>query len=163
MSQVNTRTAERRSLSFKSIDDVLADVDRIVAAEKAGALRGSGNWTAGQTFGHLAAWIEYAYVGYPMRVPWFIRWIVRRQLRKMLRTGMTAGVRIPNAEAGTYGVEQLSTDDGAARLRTALDRLKRGEPAKFDSPAFGPATLEERVLLNLRHAELHLSFLHPEG
>jgi hypothetical protein len=158
---INTRSAERRSLSFTSLDDVLADVERIVAAEKGGTLRRTGNWAVGQTFGHLAAWINYAYEGYPMRVPWFIRWLVQRQLRKMLKTGMTAGVRIPKAEAGTYGVEPLSTDDGAARLRAALGRLKRGEPARFDSPAFGPATLEQRIQLNLRHAELHLGFLHP--
>lgn len=158
---IDTRIAERRALHFETIDDVLADVDRIVAAERAGTLRRTGNWTTGQTFGHLAAWINYAYEGYPMRVPWFIRWIIRRRLKAMLQAGMDAGLRIPNTEAGTYGVDVLSTDEGANRLRTALERLKRGEPAKFDSPAFGPATLEERVRLNLRHAELHLSFMHP--
>ena len=32
-------------------------------------LRCAGNWTAGQTFGHLAVWIECSYDGYPFRAP----------------------------------------------------------------------------------------------
>ena len=63
------------------------------------------------------------------------------------------------AEDGTVGIEPLSTAEGADRLRRALTRLKRGEPAKFDSPAFGLMSHDDRVQLNLRHAELHFSFL----
>ena len=52
--------------------------------------------------------------------------------------------------------------EGAARLRKAVARLQAGEPARYDSPAFGPMNHEERIQLNLRHAELHLSFLRWE-
>jgi hypothetical protein len=155
------RVADRRRLHFNSIDDVLADIDRIVAADKAGTLRCTGNWTAGQTLGHLAAWIDYGWDGYPMRVPWFIRLILKRKARNLIAGEMPSGVRIPGTEAGTYGVEVLTTDDGAARLRKALSRLKDREPTRFDSPAFGPMSYDDRIALNLRHAELHLSFLHP--
>ena len=41
-----SKVQDRRKLRFHSIDDLLADVDRIVAAEKAGTLRRTGNWTA---------------------------------------------------------------------------------------------------------------------
>lgn len=159
---INTgKVTDRRKLRFQSISQLLSDVDRIVAADKAGTLRCSGNWTAGQILGHLASWINYGYEGYPFTTPWFIRLILRFKVKKYLREGMTAGVRIPGVEAGTYGVEKLSTQEGAERLRQAIARLQKGEPVGFDSPGFGKMSAEERLTLNLRHAELHLSFLHP--
>lgn len=156
------KAAQRRALRFDSIDDVFADIDRIVAADQRGTLRCTGNWTAGQTMGHVAAWINYAYDGFPMKPPpWFVRVILRLLKKRYLRNGMPAGVKIPKVEGGTFGTEPLSTADGAARLRKALDRLRSSEPAKHDSPAWGPMPDEERIAINLRHAELHLSFLHP--
>lgn len=159
---INTaKVSDRRKLRFKTVDELLADVDRIAAADKAGKLRRTGNWTAGQAFGHLAAWINYAYEGFPMKVPWFIRFLIRRKLKTYLTAGMDAGVHIPRAKGGTYATDPLSTEEGAEQLRKALRRLQSGEPAKFDSPAFGTMAPKDRIALNLRHAELHLSFLHP--
>ncbi|MCH7591669.1 MAG: DUF1569 domain-containing protein [Planctomycetes bacterium] len=159
---VDTANAQdRRSVRFNSVEDALADVDRIVAADEAGTLRSCGNWTAGQAFGHVAGWINYAYEGFPLKTPWFIRIFLRMKLKKMLREGMPAGVRIPRVEGGTCATDAMSTQDGAHQLRQALTRLASDEPIKYDSTAFGPMPNEQRVALNLRHAELHLSFLHP--
>jgi hypothetical protein len=72
---------------------------------------------------------------------------------------MPAGVRIPGTKDGTFGTEPLSTSEGADRLRRAFQRLLSDEPARYDSPAFGPMSHADRIQLNLRHAELHLSFL----
>ncbi len=156
------KTQDRRPLRFCTIDDVLADVDRIVAADKAGKLRCTGNWTAGQAMGHVAAWSNFAYEGFPMDPPpWIIRLILGFLKKKYLRKGMPAGVEIPKVKGGTFATDVLSTDEGAARLRKAMIRLKSGEPAKFDSPAWGHMPDNERIALNLRHAELHLSFIHP--
>lgn len=153
---------DRRSLRFNSITELQADIDRVVAAGKAGKLRCTGNWTAGQAMGHIAAWINYSYDGYPMGPPpWVIRVILGFLKKKYLRQGMPAGVEIPKVKGGTFATEPLSTEEGAARLRKAVARLASGEPAKFPSPAWGEMPAEERIALNLRHAELHLSFLHP--
>lgn len=156
---VDTSRVQRQRLRFESIADLSAEIDRIVQAEQAGRLRRAGNWSTGQVFGHLAAWINYAYEGYPLKVPFFIRWILRFKVRQYLRDGMFAGRRIPNVATGTYGLEPLSTQDGARKLRAALARLASDEPARYDSPAFGPLSNEDRIALNLRHAELHLGFL----
>jgi hypothetical protein len=156
------KVQDRRHLRFAVIEDLLADIDRLVAADKAGKLRRTGNWTAGQAMGHIATWINYAYEGYPFKVPWFVKVFLRIKKGKYLRDGLSAGVRIPNVEGGTYGTEVLSTAEGTARLRQAVARLQRGELAKYESPAWGPMSQEARVQLNLRHAELHLSFQHPE-
>ena len=160
MTTVNTKNADRRRLRFSTVEELLAEVDRIIAADKAGTLRRTGNWTAGQVFGHVATWANFAYEGYPFRPPWFIRWILRKKKAAYLRDGMPAGVRIPKVPNGTFGTELMSTETGAKRLRGALLRLKSGELPKFDSPAWGKMTHEERMAMNLRHAELHLSFLH---
>jgi hypothetical protein len=79
--------------------------------------------------------------------------------RKYLRKGMPKGARIPGAEHGTWGMDEMATADAAERLSKAFLRLKNGESVKFDSPGFGPMSDADRIQLNLRHAELHLGFL----
>jgi hypothetical protein len=165
MSKSKTTSAkpERRTLRFNSVDELLAEIDRIVSAEKAGTLRRTGNWSTGQIFGHLAAWIDYGYEGFPpgAHPPFFVRWVMKFWKKKIIRDGMPAGIRIPRTKDGTFGTEPYSADEGAARLRAALKRLSVGEPVKFHSPAMGPVSEAERIQVQLRHAELHLSYLHP--
>ena len=139
---------------------MLAEVERVAEADRQGRLRTVGNWSPGQVLAHLAAWIEYGYDGFPMKPPpFFIRWILKRQLRKYLVGSMPRGVRIPRVKQGTYGLDEMPVAAAAARLTRAFQRLGSGELAKYDSPAFGPMSHEDRVRLNLRHAELHLGFL----
>lgn len=161
MSMVDTgKVQDYRKLRFGSLADLRQEIDALVAAEQAGTLRRTGNWTLGQIFGHLATWINFGYEGYPMKVPWFVRFLVQRQFRKYVKSGLPRGFRMPKVEAGTFGTEALSTQEGARRLRAALDRLER-EPAMYDSPAFGKISEADRIQLTLRHAELHLGYVHP--
>lgn len=157
---VNTaRLKARRKLGFTTIESVLKDLEAIREAERRGALRAIGNWTSGQILAHLAAWIEYGYDGYPMgKPPWILRWILRRMGKQILEKGMRGGVRIPGASAGTYGADAIPFSEAYPRLVAAFERLGR-EECRFDSPGFGPMSHTDRIRLNLRHAELHLSFL----
>ena len=149
-----------RTLRFESIEDCIAEILRIVEAEQENRLNATGNWTPGQILGHIAAWIEYGYEGYPIQAPpWIIRWILRMSLRRILTKGMSKGVRIPGIEGGTTGIQDMPVGEAASRLLNALDRLNRNELAQHESPAFGSMSHEDRVRLNLRHAELHLGFL----
>jgi Protein of unknown function (DUF1569) len=159
---VNTsKLKEHRKLRFASIDEALQEVDRIVQAHQAGRLRVLGNWTVGQILAHLAAWIEYGYDGYPVKSPpWFVRVVLKRMVRRFLKKGMPMGVRIPGVPDGTVGQEDQPIEFAAQRLKNAFLRLKNGEPCAFDSPAFGSMSHQDRILLNLRHAELHLGFMH---
>jgi hypothetical protein len=156
-----SKVAARRQLRFESIDQVLAEVDRLAEAERAGRLKRLGNWTLGQTLGHLAAWVEYGYTGAPLKVPFFIRWILRLRKRKFLYGPMRAGVQIPGVAGGTLATEPLPLDEGLARYCRLLERLKAEAPTA-PSPAFGRLTHDEAIALNLRHAELHLGFLVPQ-
>lgn len=155
------KVAERRILRFESIDQVMAEMERLAEAERAGRLRRLGNWTLGQALGHLAAWTEYGYTGAPLKVPFFIRWIAKLQKRKFLYGPMAAGSRIPRVEGGTLATDPVPLEEGLGRYRRALERLKVEVPTA-PSPVFGRLTHEESIALSLRHAELHLGFFIAE-
>lgn len=163
MSQIDTsRVQGRRPLKFSTGQELLADAERLARAEGAGTLRILGNWTLGQAFGHLAAWTNYPFDGYPaeLRPPWFIKVILRLRKAKYLTQGLPSGVKIPNVAGGTAATEKIPTADGLSRLKRAWARLSISAPIA-PNPIFGPMTHEEWIAVNLRHAELHLSFFLP--
>jgi hypothetical protein len=155
-----SKVTEHRKLRFGGADDVLAEVDRLVAAEQAGRLRVTGNWSLGQNLGHLAAWMDYPYDGYPLRTPWLVKLVTRYLMkRRFLHGSLNKGVKIPGVKGGTVGIEPMSTDEGLSRYRRSWERLRKSPPA-VPNPHFGPLTPDEWVALHCRHAELHLGFLH---
>lgn len=156
-----TNNADRRALAFDTIDDVIEDVNRIAQADTNQTLSVSGQWTAGEILTHLSAWIEYGYEGYPMApAPWIVRQGMKLFLRSILKNGMKPGGKIPGVEGGTTGQIKVATQTGCQRYLVALNRLGSSEPVKYPSPGFGDLSSEKRVKLNLRHAELHLSYIH---
>jgi hypothetical protein len=153
-------STDRRTLTFDTIDDVMEDINRIQAAQESGTLAVCGQWTAGEILTHLSAWIEYGYEGYPMEpAPWIVRQGMKLFLMRILKNGMEPGVKIPGVEGGTTGQIKVATETACQRYLVALNRLASSEPVKYPSPAFGDLSQEKRVKLNLRHAELHLSFI----
>lgn len=154
--------APRRKLRFETLDDALAEAERLAAAERDGRLTHTGNWTLGQTLGHLATWTNFAFDGYPPEVhaPLPVRLILRLLRNRILNTGMQPGVKIGKVPGGTLGLDVLPTDEGLRRFRAALERL-RGTGPGVVNPAFGRLTHGQWIQLNLRHAELHLGFQVP--
>jgi hypothetical protein len=155
------KVGDRRILRFESLDEVLAEVDRLADAERAGRLKHLGNWTLGQTFGHLAAWAEFAYTPAPLNPPFFIRWILRLRKHSFLYRPMRPGVKIPGVPGGTLATGPMPLDEGLQRFRAALERLKT-DPPTAPSQALGRLTHAETIAINLRHAELHLGFHKPQ-
>jgi hypothetical protein len=155
---INTAKSPRRPLRFATIDRALAEADRIAALARAGAIQYSGNWDAGQILNHLAAWAEFAYSPIPLRVPWFIKLFIRPMKNRILRKGLPAGRLIPRVPGGTLATEPAPLNPALARFQKAFARLKT-DPPTMPSPIFGKLTQEEAIQLNLRHAELHLSFI----
>ena len=159
---INTKTASHRTLRFSSLDDALAEVDRLIGAERTGSLRATGNWTIGQALGHLALWINMAYDGYPPQLnpPWIVKQLLRLRKAHYLRADLPRGFRIPKIPGGTLGIEPLSTEEGAARFRAAAQRLRTAPPTA-PNIIFGPLTHEEWTRLHLSHATLHLGYFWP--
>jgi hypothetical protein len=150
--------ADRRTLNFTKIDDALADVDAIVAAERAGRARPLGNWSTGQILSHLASWADYAFDGTPLHPPFIVRLVLRPMKRRFLYKKMAAGGKIPKVPGGTLAIVPASLDDGVEHFRKAFVRL-RDQPPTAPHVFFGPLTHDEWINMHLRHAELHLSFI----
>src|SRR5262245_52749735 len=101
---------ERRALRFATPAEAIADAEQIAAADRAGRLKRCGQWTAGQGLGHVAAWIDYAFDGYPLSVTPEAAAIARKFLPKVLESGMQAGYRFAGVEGGTVGMDDMPTD-----------------------------------------------------
>ena len=155
------RSTDRRTLAFRSFDDLRAEVARLVTAERAGRLRMSGNWSLGTILGHLAFWQNAAFDGIPGPKPGILfRLLGPLVLKRVFLKGMPAGFRLPKVEAGTYGVDELTVDEGGRRLEAAMRRLEH-DAVPDRHPILGRMNRDDWITLHLRHAELHLSFLHP--
>jgi hypothetical protein len=159
---VHIGKAPRRELSFHCTGCLKEELARIEAAHRAGKLRQTGNWTAGENLDHVAIAWEFSLDGFPpeAKVPFVMRFLARLMKGRMT-SGKTlpAGFKIP--KGGEYMLPRTgcSFADGLARLRGVVDRLDRGERMTIASPAFGPMTHDEWMRLHLAHAQLHLGFL----
>lgn len=154
------KVKDRRNLEFETLEQALADARRCVQAENAGKLRRTGNWTTGQLLGHLAFWIDASFDGFEMKTTFLMRLLGPFMKKIVLKRSSRAGFRLSNAPEGTYGVEVLSTEEGFRRYEAAIRRLLAKCPEN-PNPVFGKMTYDEWKTLHLRHAETHLSFLHP--
>jgi len=161
---INTkRVTDRRKIRFESGADLLRDLDAIDAAHAAGTLRTVGNWAPAQVLNHLAAFIEFASDGYPAHFkppPTPVRLVMRIFKKKYCFGAMPVGLHIPGVKAGTIGQDNGPFDHALARLRLANEKLENEAPS-HPNHLFGVMSHEEWKGLNLRHCELHLSFLHP--
>jgi hypothetical protein len=157
---ITTKVNGRRKLRFTTLDDILADAERLTA----GQARQLGNWSLGQATGHLARAMKMSLDGTTLgRAPLPIRVLLRYVFKKRILTkGMRPGFNLKGPFADYIIPDAACTSEqGLADLRTGIERLKR-EPQRHPHPAFGPLTREEWDQLHLRHAELHLSFFVPQ-
>ena len=149
-------TLERRKVEYATLEEFLADAERLVQARA----RTVGNWTLAQILGHLAYAIEKSIDGVPGTVPWYVRFVGRYILKpRILKHGMKPGFKLP-AEAEKKAVPAADSDVSAAleRLRAAIRRVQ-SDPTRVPHPIFGPLSVEEWNRLHRRHAEMHMSFI----
>ncbi len=148
----------RRKLHFDSLDEVVADVKTLAAADSAGRLTCCGNWTFGQILNHLATWVDYSFDGVPMKIPLLVRWMIRPMKKRFLTKPMRPNSRIPKVAGGTLAIDVVPTTEALEHFYRSFERLAKGPPA-IPHMLFGPMTHDEWIAQHLRHSELHLSFL----
>ncbi len=154
---VNTKkVADRRTIRFNTIDEILADAESMTA----GPIRTSGNWTSAQIIQHVADLMHASLDGLDhIKLSLPIRLMGRVIKPFMLKGKMPPGVKAPKQ------LEQYMPST-AADLNTAMERLRsaasryRTERTTHPSPFLGPMTHEDWVKLHCRHAEMHFSFMH---
>lgn len=147
----------RRTLTFSTLDDILADVEKLNGAK----LRSLGNWSPGQILKHLTVPMLWCLDGAPLRAPWYVRVMSWFMKGWFLRNPMPAGFKLSADFAKELLPPPATWEDGLQALRSAIQRMKT-EPQRHPSPFLGTLTSDQWVQLHCRHAELHLSFLIPE-
>lgn len=154
---VNTAKADgRRKLDYASLEEVLADADRL----SSGPVRVLGNWSAGQIFKHLALAYNGSIDGFTMTFPWPLRMVARIFKKKLASGAMPPGYSLPSEGAKAMTPAPTTTEAGLADLHTAVARLRR-ETHRATHPMFGDLSKEEWDQIHRKHASLHMSFLVP--
>ena len=162
---VDTKTAGRRSLHYRTLDELASDLDAIRAALGAGTLKTTGNWSAGQVMEHVSILMECAVDGFPSKAPWLVRKLIKMFYLKKALSGepMPPGFKIPKqADFLTPGAD-TTDEQGLERLQKILDRVRGSERFTHPSPIFEELTHEQWVKLQLGHASMHMSFIDPGG
>lgn len=146
--------AERRALRFARLDEVMPDVDRLLAGHTT-----VGNWSLGQICNHLAATLRVA-MDPPKKMPW----IVRRTLGPILlrhflrRDSLPAGFKAPAMLVPKPGLDARAE---AEALRATFRLFQERIPDEFDHAFFGKVRKTEFARLQCLHCAHHLSFAIP--
>src|SRR5215469_4651776 len=155
---VNTRrVSDRRQIGYESFHELLTDAESLAQSE----VLMLGNWSLGQVFLHLARSMHASVDGIPLETSWWSRVAVKLLYSRRFLVGpMPAGVRLPAGAAQRLLPEPVSSDDGLAALREAIERLGF-ETERAAHPLLGEMSLDQWDRIHLRHAELHMSFALP--
>lgn len=153
-----------RPTTYLSIAELRAEMDAIDAAERAGRLRTTGGWTAGQILEHCGKFMRMSFDGFDeMRVPWIIRLVGSAVLKPRIgKSHMKPGIRLPGSATSLLPREGVSFDEGMGVLRAQVSRIEAGERMTRDSPVLGRMTHDRWVLVHLDHCRLHFGFLRTD-
>jgi hypothetical protein len=145
----------RREVSFTSLDQVMRDVDRLLAGHTT-----VGNWSLGQICNHLAAAMKGSVEGFDVRVPWLFRTLFGPVLkRRILRTGrMPEGVKLPAKALPSPALDDRAE---AEALRATIRLYSAYSGPMAAHPFFGPVPRAQWTRLHEIHCAHHLSFLLP--
>lgn len=147
--------AERRSLTFANLEEVMPDVDRLLAGHQT-----VGNWTLAQICNHLAAAIQGSIDGFDVRAPWFLRITLGKMMkRKVLASGkLQEGVKLPDEALPKPGLDARAE---AEALRACIRLFPAHTGPMAAHPFFGPMSHAEWTRLHTIHCAHHLSFVLP--
>jgi hypothetical protein len=147
------RKPARRAIRFDSLDDVVAEAERLLAS----GYERCGTWSLGAICDHLAITMKVAMDGKPL--PWVVRATIGRWVMGKIRTRtMAAGVKAPKFLRPDVTVDDA---EGVRRLRERAAIVKADPRAEILHPLFGRIDRATWTLAQLVHAEHHLSFLVP--
>ncbi len=157
---VNTRRCRRRLVSYATFEDLRRELDAIEAAHAKGALVALGNHTPGAILAHVALGMRSSFEGFPTRAPLWIRVLGPLVKHRVLSRPFVPGFKLSrNVDAKVWD-SSVTFEDGMMQLRKQLERVSApGARPTAPHPFFGPLTPDEWRAYQLRHAELHLSFL----
>lgn len=150
-----TKVKGRRQVHYGSYADLLADAEQLAKTK----VKTLGNWSYGQILKHVAQSTDSSIDGSGFALPAPIRWVFTLLMkRKYLTQPIPAGFKAPKQ----FQPPEVSVEDSLADLRKAIAR-QNTEEKRAMHPAFGKISKDEWTQFNLRHAEMHMSFIVPEA
>ena len=154
---VNTKKVEgRRTVRYESFDDLLADAERVATGEHTTI----GNWNVGQILAHIAKALHLSIDGIDISVPAPVRWLASKLFkRRFLTKPLIAGFKFPEQLKPQLEFPVDTAPQAAlVELREAVARVRR-ETRRAANPMLGEMTPDESDAFQLRHAEMHMSFI----
>lgn len=151
--------AERRQLTFSSLDDVVADAERLASGE----VRTTGNHSFGQILEHLARTHDVATGRLEAPKPPLFMKLMMPLMKPMIVKDKPAkpGFKLPsNFEQVFWPDQEFDVPAALAHLKESVDHYQSHGPLP-KHPTFGKLSRQQQDRLYCRHAELHLSFVHP--
>tara|TARA_R110002072_G_scaffold13481_1_gene56651 strand:+ start:81830 stop:82294 length:465 start_codon:yes stop_codon:yes gene_type:complete len=148
----------RRDLSLDTLDDVVAEIERLAAGE----VKTMGKHSFPQIVRHLALSNSMMTGRIPAPQPPLIMKLLLPFIRSSILKGpVKPGVKLPaNAEAVFWSDEEISLQDAIQMLKESVAHYKEHGPLPVH-PIFGKASREQLDRLTCSHAAMHLSFVHP--
>ena len=157
-SVVNTRQVQgRRAVRYETFGELLVDAEKLAKVPT----QTLGNWSVGQIYRHLAVSINSMIDGPPFTLPAPFQWLLRVFLKKrMLTRTLDPGFKLPQRAAAMIPAP-TSIEEGLDLLRHAVRRIN-GTDERAPHGGFGRITKEEWDAFQLRHCEMHMSFIVPK-
>jgi hypothetical protein len=147
--------AERRQLSFSRLDEIMPEVDRLLAGYVPAR-----NWSLGQVCNHISGNIRASIEGFAVSGPWVVRKTLGPVIKKMI-------LKSGEIKEGMKTLESLvpkpDLDDRAEAeaLRASIAYYLAHPLPRASHPFFGRMTAEEWDRLHCIHCAHHLSFVLP--
>ena len=155
MTVVTKKVEGRRTVCYESLDDLLKDAEEMSQSD----VQLLGNWSLGQILKHLAMSLDASIDGMDFKLPAPVRFVMTLLMkRKFLTKALPPGFK----STSKFIPAETSTAEGLAALQSAIKR-QESETTRVDHPGFGKMTNEEWNDFNLRHAEMHMSFVIPNS
>jgi len=148
---------QHRKLTFSNLDEALAEAERLAAADHFT----TGHHSFAQILNHLALANDMV-TGrvIPPKMPLLVRLVMPFIRSKILNGPVKPGFKLPKkSESFFWPNRSLNVQDALASFRQSVDHYKKNGPLPVH-PVFGKATREQIDQMNLRHAAMHLGFVH---
>jgi hypothetical protein len=152
------KISNRRQVRYRSLQELLTDVDQLAKGE----VRTLGNRSFVEILRHLNLVMNNSIdvSNSTLRLPWYIR-IAGRLLRKqILARGLQPGFQLPTAEDEKVWPKGGDVASAVEELHQAVHRLDT-ESKRGSHPAFGAMNVDEWNMFHLSHSQLHMSFVVP--
>lgn len=152
--------SERRELEFSSMAEVIEDIEQMASSQH----RTTGNHSFAKIVKHLATTNEML-VGkiVPPKLPWYMRMMMPMMRSKILSGPVEPGFKLPSDQMQSFfwSVEEPDLSEAIEQFKQSAEVYKNQGPLPAH-PIFGKATPEQIDGLTLKHAAMHLSFVHSQ-